>query len=75
MKKTSVTTTGWHDLPVGSVVCMRNKPISKIDELKRLLIRPRIHYISESTETTLRVRERRPTWAEWFGAIWYVIKN
>lgn len=53
-----------HGLSVGNTVKTSDMT------LKALLTRPRILVISECTETSFTVSERRMSWGELFSAIW-----
>ncbi len=67
MKRTTLTGIGFACLQVGDEIDFRDDwNWGRWRKLWRLLTRPRIQYVSaKPTSTTLKIDERRPTWAEW----------
>jgi len=43
--------------------------------VRRLIMRPRVRYVTETTATTIQLGERRMTWYEWFSAMWFVLTH
>jgi len=66
----SITVVGNHGLQAGDIIQMQTGS-SRLQRIKRLLVRPRIDVVTDVTATTASIEERRPTWREW----WLVLRG
>lgn len=68
MNETKITVgEAGHGFSTGDMVQIAGS--SRLRQLKRLLVRPRLQEVVAIDSTSFTVRERRVTWREWFVSL------
>lgn len=69
----TITTGGPHGLKAGDTFVLHEP--SRLARLKRALARPRVHYVTSVTATTMEVAERRMTWRKRRAELWGALRG